>query len=119
MRVRIFQLALHSVASRKQQEEPMRLILVGMVVAITASAVSAQGTTSVRGYIKKDGTYVAPHVRTNPNNTRLDNYSTAPNYNPYTGKQGTEQPFPTPTYQPYKPYTPPKPKKCAPGVLYC
>jgi len=97
----------------------MRLILLGAALAMIAGTAHAQGTTTVRGHIRRDGTYVPPHVRTNPNNTRLDNYSTAPNYNPYTGKQGTEQPFPQPTYKPYTPYTPPKPKKCAPGVYFC
>jgi len=44
----------------------------------------------VRGYTKKDGTYVAPHTRSSPNGTKADNYSTKGNVNPYTGKQGTK-----------------------------
>ncbi|MBI2514485.1 MAG: hypothetical protein HYV96_21125 [Opitutae bacterium] len=43
----------------------------------------------VKGYTKKDGTYVAPHVRSSPNKTKSDNYSTRGNVNPYTGKEGT------------------------------
>lgn len=102
----------------------MRLILMGTALAMVASAACAQGTNHVRGYIKRDGTYVAPHVRTNPNNTRLDNYSTAPNYNPYTGQQGTQNPYPTPTYQPYtpqpiRPYTPKAAPKCPTGSFLC
>ena len=31
---------------------------------------------SVRGHTTKSGTYVAPHHATNPNHTKLDNYST-------------------------------------------
>ncbi len=46
-----------------------------------------------RGYIKRDGGYVAPHQRTNPNSTRSDNYSTQGNTNPWTGKQGTRNPW--------------------------
>jgi hypothetical protein len=38
------------------------------------------------------GTYVAPHVQTNPNNTQLDNYGTRGNINPYTGQMGTRNP---------------------------
>ncbi|MBB5860213.1 hypothetical protein GGR69_001870 [Xanthomonas arboricola] len=47
------------------------------------------GGVRVRGYTKRDGTYVAPHYRSSPNSSKYDNYSTAGNYNPYTGKAGT------------------------------
>ncbi|MFV8379988.1 hypothetical protein [Flavobacterium sp. LB3R33] len=43
----------------------------------------------VDGYYKSNGTYVEPHVRTAPNNTIKDNFSTSPNLNPYTGSIGT------------------------------
>lgn len=42
------------------------------------------------GYVRQDGTYVAPSYATNPNSTRSDNYSTKGNVNPYTGKPGTK-----------------------------
>jgi hypothetical protein len=42
------------------------------------------------GYVRQDGTYVAPSHATNPNSTRSDNYSTKGNVNPYTGKAGTK-----------------------------
>ena len=48
----------------------------------------------VRGYIRKDGTYVAPHARSEPNSTKLDNYQTEGNFNPNTGKIGTKPAFP-------------------------
>lgn len=44
----------------------------------------------VKGYTKKDGTYVAPHYRSSPNSTKSDNYSTKGNVNPYTGKEGSK-----------------------------
>lgn len=53
---------------------------------------SAKGSTSVKGYTKKSGTYVAPHKRSAPNKTKSDNYSTKGNMNPYTGKKGTKKP---------------------------
>lgn len=53
---------------------------------------SGGGSHSVRGYTKKDGTYVAPHRQTNPNGTQRDNYSTKGNINPYTGKSGKVEP---------------------------
>ena len=99
----------------------MRKFIAALVLVSLATAASAQ--VRVKGYVKKDGTYVAPHVRTAPNSSRLDNYSTAPNYNPYTGKTGTVEPFAlpavprysvasAPTYQPSTPPTwqAPKPK---------
>ena len=46
----------------------------------------------VKGYFRKDGTYVSGHYRTNRNNTNLDNYSTKGNTNPYTGKPGYIEP---------------------------
>lgn len=49
-------------------------------------------TTNVHGYTKKDGTYVAPHKRTSPNSTQRDNWTSKPNQNPYTGKDGTKEP---------------------------
>jgi hypothetical protein len=41
------------------------------------------------GYIKTDGTPVRGHYKTNSNDTNWDNFSTTPNYNPYTGNTGT------------------------------
>ena len=53
---------------------------------------SSGGYHSVRGYTRSNGTYVAPHYQTNPNHTKLDNWSTKGNYNPFTGKAGTVNP---------------------------
>lgn len=50
------------------------------------------GYHSVRGYTRRDGTYVAPHRATNPNGTRADNWSTRGNVNPFTGRLGTRSP---------------------------
>jgi len=46
-----------------------------------------------RGYIKQNGTYVAPHYQTAPNRTKTDNWSSKPNVNPYTGRAGTVDPY--------------------------
>lgn len=73
-----------------------QIALFGLCVLAVAPAL-AQRTTTVRGYMRKDGTYVPPHVRTAPNNTRLDNWSTRGNINPYTGREGTKDP-----YNPYR-----------------
>ncbi len=58
-----------------------------------SSSGSSHGSShSVSGYTRKDGTYVAPSHATNPNGTRLDNWSTKGNVNPHTGKEGTKEP---------------------------
>jgi hypothetical protein len=65
-----------------------------LTVVLFLCALCAQGALadeSVRGYTRQDGTYVEPHHRTAPNNTRDDNYSTRGNTNPYTGQAGTER----------------------------
>jgi hypothetical protein len=62
-------------------------------------------STYVNGYTKSNGTNVQGYYRTTPNKTINDNYSTSPNVNPYTGKQGTVSPtykaptYSTPTYK--------------------
>lgn len=45
-------------------------------------------TTTVSGYSRSNGTYVDSHVRTMPNSTNWDNFSTSGNTNPYTGSTG-------------------------------
>lgn len=47
---------------------------------------------SVKGHIRKDGTYVQPHRATNQNKTQRDNWASKPNINPYTGKFGKKAP---------------------------
>lgn len=52
--------------------------------------VTAFAQVSVKGYYRKNGTYVKPHQRTRPNNTITDNYSYKGNVNPFTGVVGTK-----------------------------
>lgn len=65
-----------------------------LIILIISSMFSSFSFSAVRvnGYTRSDGTYVAPYYRTAPNSTINDNYSTYPNINPYTGKQGTIPP---------------------------
>lgn len=53
---------------------------------------SNQSAHSVQGYTTNNGTYVQPHLQTNPNNTQMDNYGTRGNFNPNTGAFGTRTP---------------------------
>ena len=45
---------------------------------------------SVRGYYRSNGTYVKPHMRSNPDGNFNNNWSTLGNVNPYTGNPGTK-----------------------------
>lgn len=84
----------------------MKKVLIS--TALTAvSLVAFAGDHYVAGYTKADGTYVPGHMQTDPNSTKLDNYSTKGNVNPYTGQAGTANPYivqqPKPPADPYKP----------------
>lgn len=64
------------------------------LIAVTLSLFleSANADVYVNGYIKKDGTYVQPHYRSDPNGSFNDNWSTQGNVNPYTGQEGYKKP---------------------------
>jgi len=51
----------------------------------------ALADTYVRGYTRSDGTYVAPHYRSESDGTVTNNYSYQGNYNPYTGSTGSNR----------------------------
>lgn len=60
-----------------------------IMLAIAALAflnVSQANAESVRGYIQRDGTYVGPHQRTNPDRNPYNNYNFPGNYNPNSGR---------------------------------
>lgn len=57
------------------------------IPSITSSTANIN-TTSVSGYSRSNGTYVQPHVRTMPNSTNWDNFSTRGNSNPFTSSTG-------------------------------
>jgi hypothetical protein len=63
------------------------------VVSGLAVIGSVSADTQVKGYHKKDGTYVPPHTRTDPNSSKSDNWSTKGNTNPHTGKKGNKDPY--------------------------
>jgi hypothetical protein len=77
-----------------------KLLYVALTAVLLAPAANAQGygtgsnptTHATSGYIRSNGTYVAPHAATNPNTTQRDNFGTSGNYNPNTGSFGTRTP---------------------------
>ena len=75
----------------------MKKILFALVLSLgfltSFTSVEAR-TVRVNGYYKPStGTYVSPSYRTSPNSSKYDNYSTKGNYNPYSGRSGTVDPY--------------------------
>jgi len=58
---------------------------------VTVIGVTAWADVSVKGYTRRDGTYVRPHMRSNPDGNFGNNWSTVGNRNPYTGQWGTKR----------------------------
>ena len=71
----------------------MKRFILGLITAL-ALAGTASAQVAVQGHYRSNGTYVAPHMRSSPNSTTSDNYSTRGNVNPYTGASGTRTPAP-------------------------
>lgn len=71
------------------------ITIFAVIILILALPVFAEAkTTKVKGYYKPSiGRYVQPYYKTSPNKYKFDNYSSKYNYNPYTGKKGTVDPF--------------------------
>ncbi len=67
----------------------LAIIVMGSVASLSAEARSVR----VGGSFRSNGSYVQPHYRTSPNSTKFDNWSAKGNFNPYTGKRGTVDPF--------------------------
>jgi hypothetical protein len=85
------------------------MVAVVLLVAATAQAEirvqhglgpSLPAPVYVRPYVTYTGNYVGGHYRSAPDGNFYNNWSTYPNYNPYTGQQGYRL---TP-YQPYRSY---------------
>ena len=84
----------------------VRLALSAALLAAGSSAALAQynpyetpGQHQVQGYTNQNGTYVQPHMQTNPDSSRTNNWSSQGNTNPYTGQAGTQNPYAaTPNY---------------------
>jgi hypothetical protein len=57
-----------------------------LLLTILFCWVQSFGQVKVRGYYRKDGTYVQPHYRSRPDGNPYNNYSYPGNTNPYTGK---------------------------------
>lgn len=87
----------------------------GVLFCLVAAAITTSASAQVyhRGYVTRNGTYVAPHYQTAPDSTRLNNWSTIGNVNPYTGQPGTKSPY-SGYSNPYSSYG-----SSQPSCLYC
>jgi hypothetical protein len=53
-------------------------------------SIDVEAYVNVKGYYRKDGTYVKPHVRSNPNGLKYDNYGYTPSQGLYNKSYGTK-----------------------------
>ena len=93
------------------------ILIVFILIGAVGVAFDADAAVRVNGYYRKDGTYVRPHYRSNPDGNPYNNWSFPGNTNPYTGKTATGNPSTylknysssyssapyRPTISPYKP----------------
>lgn len=97
--------------------ETMKTLLIGAMLLVGV----AHAQVYVHPHMTRNGTYVEGYMRTSPNDTILDNYSTRGNVNPYTGQAGTVQPsysYQTPSYQ-VPQYRPPQCGMTTSGQYVC
>ena len=59
------------------------IFLLAVVVLLVQSPTDG---SAAQGYVRRDGTYVAPYQRTNPDGNPYNNYNFPGNYNPNTGQ---------------------------------
>ena len=69
------------------------ILIINLNLSEVYSKNNKSGYTNVKGYFKKDGTYVMPHFKTAPDNSKFNNWSSKYNTNPFTGKAGTKDPY--------------------------
>jgi hypothetical protein len=64
----------------------IKLLLLILFSLFLFSTNFAEAYVRVRGYFRRDGTYVQPHYRSNPDRNPFNNWSFPGNINPYTGR---------------------------------
>ena len=62
------------------------------LATLAADLATAVADQYVRDYFRRDGTWVQPHYRSNPDGYFWNNYSAWGNVNPYAGKRGYKRP---------------------------
>jgi len=70
----------------------MKQCVIFFILIISSFINQIFGDVYVKGYVRKNGTYVAPHYRSNPDKFPYNNYSYPGNYNYHTVKTATGNP---------------------------
>src|SRR5690242_2208415 len=65
------------------------LYLIALFLLITPVIYAVSGQVPVKGYFRKNGTYVQPHYRSTSDQTAKNNWGVKANFNKVTGKAGT------------------------------
>lgn len=73
----------------------LALLCLAIMLSPVLAGPRGGGPVAVHGYVKSNGTYVAPHYRSAPDGIMSNNWSTVGNVNPYTGEPGKKNPYPT------------------------
>jgi hypothetical protein len=73
----------------------MKFALAASLMIAVLSA-HAQGQHWVAPHYDRNGNFIQGHWQTNPDATKMNNWSTQGNVNPYTGQPGTVNPFAAP-----------------------
>lgn len=71
----------------------MKRIFMFLFLLVASSGTAFAQDVYVNDYYRSDGTYVQPHYRSQADDNPYNNYSTQGNTNPYTGEQGTRDPY--------------------------
>lgn len=75
---------IYATQPRKGKTDMKKLVVIGALCLLPTLAIADE---NVRGYTRKDGTYVEPYRRTTPDHSPYNNYNFPGNFNPNTGKE--------------------------------
>lgn len=70
-----------------------KITTVFLLIIICLTGFNVYSYSRTKGYVKKNGVYVAPHYQTKPDRSKINNWSTKSNINPYTGKRGNKSSY--------------------------
>src|SRR5262249_62323258 len=85
---------------KKKKKKPLKhppptkkKTILSFVLVAPITTPTAKTYHYVRPYYRHNGTFVSGHYQTNPDGNIYNNWSTYPNINPFTGRQGTIRPY--------------------------
>ena len=82
---------MHDESPHKEGEGMRKAFVVSGLILLSLSGV-AFADESIQGYQRKDGTYVQPYHRSQPDGNPYNNYGYPGNTNPYTGQTAPGNP---------------------------